>query len=170
MAQRRDYAELALIQARPDFVRMCGAHPFLVGRAHLRRPTRPQLTGMIKAFDNTLDEGMGGVPEADTPLVLPILKLQPNFPSMITIGRTENNDIPLPDVTISRFHAFFRQAAAGLELADAGSRNGTWLGGKKLVAKAPAVSVPLGEVVRFGSLSFVVVDAGGCWDELHKLG
>ena len=32
-----------------------------------------------------------------------------SFADMITIGRTPNNDVVLRDVTISRFHAYFRQ-------------------------------------------------------------
>jgi hypothetical protein len=169
MAPRRDYAELALRQPRADFARVHN-HPFLVGRANLRRPARPQLTGMIKAFDVTLDESVRGEPDDDKPLVLAILKVQTAFPSMITVGRTDNNDIALPDVTISRFHAFFRGTGSRLELGDAGSRNGTWLAGKKLLPKGPAVPVPFGEVVRFGNLTFIILDPEGCWDELHKLG
>jgi pSer/pThr/pTyr-binding forkhead associated (FHA) protein len=174
----RDQSDLVLRSARADFVRM-HEHPFLVGSANLRRPARPILTAAIPLFEPaTLDDDdvAAAVAEGDIPLVLPIRKQQTNFPSMITVGRTENNDLALPDITVSRFHAFFRHTPAGsgrtdrLELGDAGSRNGTWLAGRKLMAKGPLQSVTPGDTVRFGNLSFIVLDAAGCWDELHKLG
>jgi hypothetical protein len=154
-------------------------HPFLVGSANLRRPAGLHLTAAIPLFDPaTLDaEGNAAAAAADgdLPLVLPIRKRQSAFPSMITVGRTDNNDLPLPDITVSRFHAFFRHtpavAGAGdrLELGDAGSRNGTWLAGRRLPGKGALQSITPGDPLRFGNLSFLVLDAGACWDELHRL-
>jgi pSer/pThr/pTyr-binding forkhead associated (FHA) protein len=150
---------------------------FLVGSANLRRPTRAHLTAAIPVFDPATidcDASAQAGPSRDTPLVLPIRKRHSSFPSMITVGRTENNDLALPDITVSRFHAFFRHGGGGsqrsdrLELADAGSRNGTWLAGRRLLGKGPLQALSIGDVVRFGSLSFILFDAGGCWDELHK--
>jgi hypothetical protein len=173
----RDQSEQVLRSARADFVRM-HEHPFLVGSPNLRKPARVHLTAAIPVFDPaTLDGDTQAEPlgQSDLPLVLPIRKRQSNFPSMITVGRTENNDVALPDITVSRFHAFFRHSVRDgekgerLELGDAGSRNGTWLAGRRLPGKGPLQIVTTGDVVRFGSLSFMVLDAGGCWDELHKL-
>jgi pSer/pThr/pTyr-binding forkhead associated (FHA) protein len=176
----RDQSELVLRSSRADFVRM-HEHPFLVGSPSLRKPAHAHLTAAIPLFDPaTLDSNpiVDTPPEPAVPLVLPIRKRQNNFPSMITVGRTENNDLALPDITVSRFHAFFRHTAGSqggdrserLELADAGSRNGTWLAGRRLPGKGPLQVVTPGDVVRFGNLSFIVLDAGGCWDELHKVG
>jgi hypothetical protein len=172
-----DQAELVLRSSRVDFVRL-HEHHFLVGSAILRRPTRAHLTAAIPVFDPaTVDCGAfaQALPSRDTPLVLPIRKRQSSFPSMITVGRTDNNDLALPDITVSRFHAFFRHSGGSgernnrLELADAGSRNGTWLAGRRLLGKGPLQALTVGDVVRFGNLSFILLDAGGCWDELHKV-
>jgi hypothetical protein len=174
MALSRDYAELALRTSRGDFVRMHD-EPFLVGGANLRRPARAQMTGIHSAAELSTDSAEGQAPsttpsDGSSPLVLPIRKVQGAFPSMITVGRTENNDIPLPDVTVSRFHAFFRQTDGRLELGDAGSRNGTWVAGRRLVPRGPVEPVSLGDMVLFGNLAFMILDAAACWDELHKIG
>ena len=50
-----------------------------------------------------------------------------------TIGRTENNDIPLPNPRVSRRHAVIQnQAANELWLVDLGSRNGVFINGRKV--------------------------------------
>jgi FHA domain-containing protein len=58
-----------------------------------------------------------------------------SFPDRITIGRTANNDIVIPDHSISRLHAYARKAADGWVVADAGSKNGSWLRGEPLDAR-----------------------------------
>ena len=65
------------------------------------------------------------------PLVLPLRKVQSTFPSMITVGRTDNNDLVVPDEQVSKFHAFFRLVGDRVELSDAGSRNGTFVGTRR---------------------------------------
>src|SRR5262245_61825852 len=57
-----------------------------------------------------------------------------SFPDRITIGRTPNNDVVVPDHSISRLHAYIRHGN-GWFVADAGSKNGTWLGGAQLAAR-----------------------------------
>lgn len=50
-----------------------------------------------------------------------------------TIGRTENNDVPLPNPRVSRRHAVIQsQAANELWLVDLGSRNGVFINGRKV--------------------------------------
>lgn len=51
-----------------------------------------------------------------------------------TLGRTEANDVALPDAKVSRRHAVIhRQGPSELWLADLGSRNGTFLNGTKIL-------------------------------------
>ncbi len=76
------------------------------------------------------------------------------FPNMISVGRTRNNDIVIPDVSVSKFHAFFMRGKDGrLLLQDAGSRNGTYVGGA-LVAGREGQPTPVGSFseLRFGSV------------------
>jgi hypothetical protein len=73
-----------------------------------------------------------------------------SFADMITVGRTPNNDIVLRDVTVSRFHAYFRQRGDKWIIADAGSKNGSELEGVPLEARkerelASGVAVRIGD-------------------------
>lgn len=103
------------------------------------------------------------------PLVLPLKKVQTTFPSMITIGRTDNNDLIVPDEQISKFHAYFRIVGGRVEICDAGSRNGTFVGGRRLVAKSESAGLAYGDRFSLGALEFRLFDARGCWEWLRQL-
>ncbi|RKH06144.1 FHA domain-containing protein [Corallococcus sp. CA053C] len=99
----------------------------------------------------------------DEPVVFPLLKSQGNaFGRGITVGRTGNNDVVLDDGSVSRFHAWFSRDAgeAGFLLTDAGSKNGSYVAGGRLLARKP---VPLedGMRVRFGQVEVTFYTAGG---------
>jgi hypothetical protein len=67
------------------------------------------------------------------------LKKRPGnpYPDTITVGRAETNDVVLPYDDLSKLHAYFTRAPEGtLLVADAGSTNGTWLGGERLAPNA----------------------------------
>jgi hypothetical protein len=161
-----DFAQLAADQPREWFVNAF-RHPFLVGEAVLHKP----LLGRTLIFDAgaTLNTAEQELTEADRSrrLVLAIRKYHDTFPSMITVGRTKNNDVVIADVMVSKFHAFFRPHEDYYELADAGSQNGTRVGERVIVPKAPAQPVHSGDTVHFAQLRFRFLDAGACWDELR---
>ncbi len=76
-------------------------------------------------------------PSAGDPLVFELRKVDQKgnaFALGITVGRTENNDVVLPDQSVSRFHAYFQldSRLGGWKLVDAESKNGTWVGALKL--------------------------------------
>jgi hypothetical protein len=58
-----------------------------------------------------------------------------SYPDRITIGRTPNNDIVIPDTSISRLHAYLRRDGTAWVVADAGSKNGSQLAGAPLEAR-----------------------------------
>ena len=92
--------------------------------------------------------------------VFPLVKKPgASFPDRITIGRTPNNDIAVIDPSVSRFHAYVRQASDGWVVADAGSRNGSWLRGVRLEPRREQ-PLPSKVVVRLGEvdLTFYVAD------------
>lgn len=79
-----------------------------------------------------------------------LVKSQRNpFGALITIGRTPNNDIVLPQPTISKVHAIATQGPGGWVLSDSRSSNGTFLDGVRL---PPGEKRPLddGAELRFG--------------------
>jgi hypothetical protein len=168
-----DYLDLATRSLREDFVER---HPFffLVGDALLARPEPARRTEIFDFSDPGVDRtGLTNVDEVAgkkaATLVLAVRKVQDQFPSMITVGRTNNNDIVIPDINISRFHAFFRVFPDRVELADAGSQNGTFIDRKKLPPKGAAQIIVPGEKIAFAHLEFSFLDAGATWDSLRPV-
>jgi hypothetical protein len=147
-------------------------HAFLVHYGdvdRMRRPERPQPTQVF----NIETPFYSGAPlrtlKSDY-LVYPVQSTgRSPYPSMITVGRTKNNDIILPDESVSKFHAFFRDAEAadggslGLVLQDAGSRNGTLIDGQTVptARQGPPASVATGALIRFGVVQLTFLDAKG---------
>jgi pSer/pThr/pTyr-binding forkhead associated (FHA) protein len=77
-------------------------------------------------------------------------KLGASFRDRITIGRTENNDVVISEPSVSRLHAYVRHAS-GWVLADAGSKNGSWIGDEQLEPRREAL-LPPGAMIRFGDV------------------
>lgn len=72
-----------------------------------------------------------------------------------SIGRHPDSDVFLDDVTVSRRHAEIRRTAAGLEITDAGSLNGTYVNGER-VDRAPLAEA---DQVQIGKYRMVLVTA-----------
>ena len=159
MAQ--DFVKIAAASSRAAFVSTY-AHPFLVGEGVLHEP-RPGRTMTFESGD-TVAVDTQSLARPALQLVFAVCKVKSTFPSMITVGRTRNNDVVIPDVLISKFHAFFRIVDKHHELADAGSQNGTRVGERVLAPKGPAVRLRFGDVIHFAQLRFRFLDAGGCFD------
>jgi hypothetical protein len=96
------------------------------------------------------------------PIVFPVVKNQENaFGRGITVGRTGNNDVVLDDGTVSRFHAWFQRESEGrYVLTDAGSKNGSFVGGVRLAPRRPSPVVD-GTRLRFGQVEVTFYLASG---------
>jgi len=103
------------------------------------------------------------------PLAVVVEKTKDNaFQRRITVGRTANNDIVLDDTSVSRFHAYLQQdERQEWTLTDAGSRNGSFVAGRRIAAKRP---VPLsnGNVLRIGAVQLTFYSAQGFFDLLKS--
>lgn len=100
---------------------------------------------------------------ADEPVVFPLVKSQGNaFGRGITVGRTGNNDVVLDDGSVSRFHAWFSldSGTSDFLLTDAGSKNGSWMGGGRLTPRK-ATWLEDGARLRFGQVEVSFYTAGG---------
>lgn len=53
-------------------------------------------------------------------------------PGLVYVGRTSNNDIVVPDPTVSSHHASIERTSQGIILRDLDSRNGTFLRGQRV--------------------------------------
>src|SRR5262249_55961303 len=116
-----------------------------------------QVSGVhTMTIDQEIEGTLPGIREQEilqTDFVLYPLTKKPgaSFPDRITVGRTPNNDLVIAETSISRFHAYVRREGNQWVVADAGSKNGSWLDGDALVARkerplASHATVRLGDV------------------------
>ena len=103
-------------------------------------------------------------------LVLEVKKSDRNsVQGKILVGRTETNDIPIPDITVSKHHAFIRIDENGdCWLSDAGSTNGTKLNGRPL-AQGFSRQLRDGDQLIFGEVPFVFYTPSGFYELLRSL-
>lgn len=113
-----------------------------------------------------LRQSTAALDDADPNTTITVLPLAPK-PTPIHVGRTDENDVVIADVTVSRRHAAFVIAGDRIEIVDLGSRNGTRVRGVPLRA---GESQPLksGDPVDIGSVHLVLVDADGCFHALKE--
>jgi len=124
-----------------------------------------QLSGAALLSDTIVPESTGGVTADVVFHVVPVRKraeAKNPYPH-ITVGRAGNNDVVVPDETVSKFHAYFRKDELGRYLLqDAGSRNGTFVSEQPVPARGAgdAVVVETQRMVRFGSIphTFLLLD------------
>jgi len=105
-----------------------------------------------------VEENLGGIEALSVGSALLVVKRGPNAGSrfqldkdVVSAGRHPQSDIFLDDVTVSRRHAEFRRTAAGYEVSDVGSLNGTY------VNREPIESATLsnGDEVQVGKFRLV---------------
>jgi hypothetical protein len=175
-----DFVARALQRSRDEFT-AAHPHPFLVGPATanlLLGPTPtlrgddPAVIAALRRQAESLTPEMPQRPHAfgDARLVLPVQKVQGSFPSMITVGRTKNNDVVLADPMISKFHAYFRLVDGAWMLADAGSVNGTRINDVTLPPKGAPQPLRVGDRIGFGDRVLVFLDSAGAWAALRQRG
>jgi transcriptional regulator with PAS, ATPase and Fis domain len=81
----------------------------------------------------------------------------------VSFGRSADCRVVIDETKVSRQHARLQRAGTTITLEDLGSRNGTWLNGRRLEAGAHPVSG--GDVIRVGSAEAVLaVTEGGASD------
>jgi hypothetical protein len=104
-----------------------------------------------ETIDETMPHGRPGMNEVDLDVFPLVKKPGASFPDRITIGRTSNNDIVIADHSISRLHAYVRGGDQSWVVADAGSKNGSWLRGEALEPRREK-SLPSRAVLRLGDV------------------
>ncbi len=89
---------------------------------------------------------------ADPPAPLPLF-FPPGNGTIFTIGRTQDCDLRISDMSVSRHHAQLTRSEDGWLLSDTGSHNGTRING--WLVREPVPLRP-GDTVQFGSATFIV--------------
>ena len=117
----------------------------------------PMLPGGQGAYDPLgYSAAWSGRPagSAESPAPAPL-----DFPrgsgTIFTIGRTQDCDLRIPDMSVSRHHAQLARGEDGWLLSDLGSHNGTRING--WLVREPVPLHP-GDMVQFGSAVFIVQD------------
>ncbi|HEX4458891.1 MAG TPA: FHA domain-containing protein [Polyangia bacterium] len=148
--------------------------PFLVGAAIDRPVTGPTQTlrgdaaaTLAALRKQAAVDRLTNPKPPETRMVLAIRKIQGSFPSMITVGRTKNNDVVIADPLVSKFHAYFRLLGGVWLLADAGSANGTRIGDIELPKRGQPQPIQWGERVTFGDCMLTFLDPAGAWIALR---
>ncbi len=164
------YFGLALSTTRDEFV---SRHPllFLFGIARLTEFGDVSTTRVMHVMsDHTAPLRIPGGAEPisdleEEPLILAVRKTRQKHTGLISVGRIDLNDIVLCDPLISKLHAHFRIHPDRVELADAGSSNGTFVNERGIGQHS--VSVVPGDAIRFAQLAFTLCTAAMCWDRVH---
>jgi hypothetical protein len=115
--------------------------------------------------------GRRSAPLALVHRVFPIVKASHAPPGPVSVGRTSENDVVIPELSISKRHCLFELAAdgGGMTVADAGSTNGTLLNGDALGGQPP---VPLcgGEIITMGRFELRFETPAGFLEYVSALG
>lgn len=88
------------------------------------------------------------------------------FKSMITLGRSETNDIDVRAPEVSKFHAYFIVEPEGVLLGDAGSTNGTSVRGEPVPPKTRR-RLRAGDELSFGGARVVFHDPTSFYELLR---
>ena len=137
----------------------CGASGSLGGLALLIFATRPKPRPAVAA-PRPAQPQWPAPPVAATLLLVSIsgqrLALRPG---KITVGRSPENALHVDDAQVSRHHADIVWDGARCTITDMGSRNGTFVNGRRLTPNAPEMLRP-GDRVSFGTASMWTVMTG----------
>lgn len=71
------------------------------------------------------------------------------------IGRADDNDVAVDDRWVSRYHAEVRHDAGGFRVMDLGSKNGTFVNGRRITGPTPLSDGDLLQVAPLIKLTFV---------------
>jgi FHA domain len=135
-----------------------------------RKPLRPQPTLVMSQGDITAITAapvLGDRFRSESARTMAQLLVYPikhtgrsPFPRIVTVGRTKNNDIVLSDISISKFHAFFKEEDGTFYVADGESRNGTFVDGERVLTSKQGKPTALkkGARVKFGGVELRFAD------------
>ncbi len=154
-----DFREAARTMPLEEFVDRHGSAFLVLSRSDLAVPEGPGATVV------ELPESAGPAseaPGAESPLAHPVCRTGRSVGHLISLGRTSNNDVVIPDSSVSRFHAYFKDGADGrFQIQDAGSTNGTEVNGARVPVRGegPPVSLKSGDHVVIGQVPLRYLEA-----------
>lgn len=136
-----------------------GAGFLLLSATGLKPDKGVSSTEMILLDD---EPGAGERTAGVTILAFPLRPASGVHTHLVTAGRTSKNDVVIPDISVSRFHAYFKCGADGTwQVLDAGSTNGTTVNGRSVATKGAGAPTDLkpGDSVRLGQMELTFLTA-----------
>ena len=132
--------------------------------------------GMAGEMQDARSSGGTGVVDVDglfacsrlTGRVFPVVKPRGSMRGPITMGRVSENDIAIPEYSISKRHCVIARVENEYRLTDMGSTNGTFVDGVRLVAQKPRRLLG-GETISMGRLMLVFYFPEGFLRHLQAL-
>lgn len=146
---------LSYLDQYVDELQQVGDEPFrrlypwpnlvVIGMAGDLGGSRASGTSIINVADSVLERG------SITGRVFPLVKSRDAPRGPITIGRTADSDIVIPEYSISRKHCFISQVDGLYRISDCGSANGTVVDGVVIEKNKPH-KLQGGECLTLGRL------------------
>jgi pSer/pThr/pTyr-binding forkhead associated (FHA) protein len=99
--------------------------------------------------------------------VFPVVKGKNSVPGPVSIGRTSDNDLAIPEYTISTRHCILALISGQYRLTDLGATNGTMVNDVKLTPRKP-FALNGGETIRMGRFTLLFHLPGGFGDYLRE--
>jgi hypothetical protein len=136
------------------------------GRITGAAPRQDRATNQTFVFALDGQESQDSTPEALKRAVYPLIKRSdsPGAPNILTIGRISDNDLVIPDMSISKRHAIIEIGPDGYSIRDRDSTNGT------LVNSTPVGTKPLGlqdgDSIAFARYEFVFLTPESLYERL----
>ena len=154
-AFRADARRLSLT----DFEECHGSGFLLLTAAGLNEPAGPAATEVhLVGIDEPASERTASL----SLLAYPLRRTERSAGHLVTVGRTSNNDVVIPDLSVSRFHAFVKPVGDGrFQIQDANSTNGTTVNGTSVPVQGHGLAVDLksGDNVRLGQVELTFLSA-----------
>jgi hypothetical protein len=163
---RSDVAQLSL----EEFENRYGTAFLLLSSAGFKQPKSATSTEVLLL---DLGEETGECTAGLSVTVMPIRAAKNSLTHLITIGRAAKNDVLIGDISVSRFHAFFKRSpAGGFQLHDAGSSNGTMVNESSVSTKeaGPPTDLKSGDNIRFGQVDVTFLEANALRSYVAKFG
>jgi hypothetical protein len=142
--------------SREEFEARHGAAFLLLSAVRPHAPQNTFSTHLELLGDDDASERTGAI----STLVYPLRSAV----HIVSVGRASDNDVVVPDRSISRRHAFLKRGAdGGFLVLDAGSSNGTTVNGASVMVRGAGqpTRVRPGDTIRLGGLEFTFADAKG---------
>lgn len=119
--------------------------------------------------DTVTFNGSASEPAATTTgEALALVLAHKNQEDQVTLGRNAACDLTINDGTLSQTHLVFMHNANGWTVRDAGSTNGSWVDGEKLLPGQPVV-LKDGSRIQAAQVHLTHYDPEGLWERVRPL-